>query len=560
MGNVATTWAPQILGGMRPRDATAFGRYEILGELGRGTMGVVYKAYDPKINRIVAIKAILLPTDDPAEKQACRSRFFCEAEAAGRLSHPRIVPVFDIGENPETSSPYIVMEYVAGRSLEEILSTESTALPLGSTLKMVQEVAEALDYAHLQGVVHRDVKPSNILIGDDGHARIADFGIAQLNLTDTGGISWGTPAYMSPEQFRGESVDGRSDLFSLGLILYRMLTGHRPFQGNSALTVAHKVQNQEPVPAAVFNLQLPPDLNSVIARAIAKDPADRYQTGMEMVLDLQRVRDGIDSKACANAALIEQESREAGGVESKGSYYNLLMKATDVLLSGKGSGAPDRGETHKKAIHKNVSIQLYQPWQQVATAFTTLGALVLAFVGLWWMIPDPVTEITLPSAVPTIGMATVVGLEAESANELVRQLAANRSFSRQAGVTRNVPIPSPEQSASCQMGIAVEHHFMTADLSVWVDDHASYSHSLRGATKKRVVLFKGVEGYLSDVVQLAPGDHQIRVRVVSADGSYDESDSISGTFAAGSERLLTVDFDKHNRGMRLAFAPSSARE
>ena len=221
-------------------------------------MGIVYKAFDPKINRLVAIKTISLTAADSIEKQASRDRFFREAEAAGRLSHPRIVAIFDIGENPDTLSPYIVMENVAGRSLEEILATENARLPLHTTLRLIQDVAEALDYAHLQGVVHRDVKPSNIMVGEDGHARVADFGIAKLNVTDSGrlGPAWGTPAYMSPEQLRGESVDGRSDLFSLGVILYRMLTGHRPFQGNSDLTVALRVQKHEPVPAGVFNREL----------------------------------------------------------------------------------------------------------------------------------------------------------------------------------------------------------------------------------------------------------------------------------------------------------------
>ncbi|MFZ1169150.1 MAG: serine/threonine-protein kinase, partial [Candidatus Sulfotelmatobacter sp.] len=223
-------------------------------------MGVVYKALDPKINRLVAIKTISLTAADSIEKEASRDRFFREAEAAGRLSHPRIVAIFDVDEDPDTLNPYIVMEYVAGRSLEEILTTESARLPLHTTLQLIQEVAEALDYAHLQGVVHRDVKPSNVIIGDDGHARVADFGIAKLNVTDSGrpGPAWGTPAYMSPEQLRGESVDGRSDLFSLGVMLYRMLTGHRPFQGSSDLTVARKVLNQDPVPATAFNTDFSP--------------------------------------------------------------------------------------------------------------------------------------------------------------------------------------------------------------------------------------------------------------------------------------------------------------
>ncbi len=534
--------------------SSVFGRYEILAELGRGAMGVVYRAFDPKINRVVAIKTILLAADDSAEEQACRSRFFREAEAAGRLSHPRIVPIFDIGESPGTSIPYIVMEYVAGRSLEEILSKETGALPWGTTLKLIQEVAEALDYAHLQGVVHRDVKPSNILIGDDGHARIADFGIAQLNIKEAGGSAWGTPAYMSPEQFRGEAVDGRSDLFSLGIILYRMLTGHRPFQGNSAMTVARKVQNQEPLPAAVFKTDLPPELDSVVTRAIAKDPADRYQTGMEMVLALQRIRDSVDPAVNPDTVSGGQDNREARAVESDGLLRRPSLWAEESVLPRQNNAESGSEKTDRKAAFVHFS----QPWQQVGVSFLALGTLAFAFVGLWWLIPVPLSdEVSLPPKVPTAPMASVVSLEAESDNALLLERALNPT--KRPVVTRNPKSPSPQPAASCQLGIAVEHHFMTADLSVWIDNHASYTHPLRGTTRKRVVLFKGVEGYLSDEVQLTPGDHQIRLRVLSADGSYDESGSISGTFTAGTSRLLTVDFDKHNRRMRIAFEPSSAR-
>ncbi|MGA8215843.1 MAG: serine/threonine-protein kinase [Candidatus Sulfotelmatobacter sp.] len=536
---------------MQTGKASILGRYELMTELGRGAMGIVYKAYDPKINRLVAIKTISLVAAESTEEQACRARFFREAEAAGRLSHPRIVAIFDIGENPDTLSPYIVMEYVAGRSLEEILSTENARLPVHTTLQLIQEVAEALDYAHLQGVVHRDVKPSNIIVGEDGHAKIADFGIAQLNVSDSGrpGLTWGTPAYMSPEQFTGESVDGRSDLFSLGVILYRMLTGHRPFQGNSALTVALRVQKHQPVPATVFNTELSPELDCVVARAIAKNPAERYQTGMEMVFDLQRLRDRIDSENRGDVVLPKPDTRATRVPESDDVSYNYLLKTTNASLSG--------SRNQVLAAKTAAPVRLDQPWQQLGVAFLTLGALALIFAGLWWAIPVNsalgVTELAF-HPVPTVSMATVVALEqtmADSASAPSIELSAkNLSRVNAAGIH---PDASEDRSHSCRLGIAVEHHFVTADLSVWIDDRQIYSHSLHGAIKKRVVVFKGVEGYLSDVVQLTPGDHRIRVRVLSADGSYEESGSISGTFAPGSEKLLVIDFDNHNRRMRVAF-------
>jgi serine/threonine protein kinase len=533
---------------MEPGKTSILGRYELVTELGRGAMGIVYKAYDPKINRLVAIKTISLVAADSAEERACRTRFFREAEAAGRLSHPRIVAIFDVGENPDTLSPHIVMEYVAGRSLEEILSTENARLPLHTTLQLIQEVAEALDYAHLQGVVHRDVKPSNIIVGEDGHARIADFGIAQLNVSDSGrpGRTWGTPAYMSPEQFTGESVDGRSDLFSLGVILYRMLTGHRPFQGNSVLTVALRVQKHAPVPAGVFNRELSPELDRVVARAIAKNPAERYQTGMEMVFDLQRLRDGIDPENREDVVLPTPDIRASRVPESNDVSY--LLKTTNAFLSG--------SRNRVRAAKTAAPVHLDQPWQQLGVAFLTLGALALVFMGLWWAIPanaaPGVTELAF-HPVPTVSMATALEQAmADSARAPSIKLSA-KNPPRRVDAGDIHPDASEDQSHSCQLGIAVEHHFVTADLSVWIDDRQVYSHSLRGVIKKRVVIFTGVEGYLSDVVQLTPGDHRIRVQVLSADGSYDESGSISGTFAPGSEKLLIIAFDNHNRRMRLAF-------
>jgi len=280
---------------MEPRWGKLLGRYEIVSELGRGAMGTVYKARDPKIDRFVAIKTISLRRAGLQEQREFRERFFVEAQAAGRLIHPNIVTVFDVGENPETSDPYIVMEYVQGQSLRDLLAGEDRKLPLDTALRMTQELAEALDYAHAQGVVHRDIKPANILVTRAGQAKIGDFGIAQLDLAHITlpGRVVGTPAFMSPEQLEGRQVDGRSDLFSLGAVLYSLVTGFSPFQGTSATTVCFKVANVSPLQASTLVPDLPPELDSVIARALAKDPAGRYQRGMEFALDLRELRQGV---------------------------------------------------------------------------------------------------------------------------------------------------------------------------------------------------------------------------------------------------------------------------
>jgi serine/threonine protein kinase len=270
------------------------GRYEMLAEIGRGTMGVVYKARDPKIDRIVAVKTILLSDLAPTDGREYRERFYQEARAAGRLSHPGIVTIYDVGTNPENHNPYLVMEYVAGSSLDKLLLGNKDGLPLGPALQLVQEIAEALDCAHSQGVIHRDIKPENILITTEGRAKVADFGIARMDqshLTRVGQVM-GSPAYMAPEQLTGEISDARSDLFSLGVVLYTVLTGHRPFQGNSTATVCFKLVHRDPIPVSAWSVDLPPDLDQLLARALAKDPVDRFQTGSEMAQDEPRNRSG----------------------------------------------------------------------------------------------------------------------------------------------------------------------------------------------------------------------------------------------------------------------------
>ena len=252
-------------------------------------MGVVYRARDPKIDRLVAIKTISLLGQEPEDEQEYRERFLQEARAAGRLSHPGIVTIFDAGEDPETHEPYLVMEYICGQSLQKVLADSGRKLPVEAALHYVLEVAEALDYAHAQGVVHRDLKPGNILITEDNHAKIADFGVARLNhavVTHSGQI-FGSPAYMAPEQLTKGQADARSDLFSVGVMLYSMLTGFRPFQGNSAETVCFKVMNVDPVPVTTFQAGIHPDLDRIVARSMAKDPDERYQRGAEFARDIR---------------------------------------------------------------------------------------------------------------------------------------------------------------------------------------------------------------------------------------------------------------------------------
>lgn len=544
------------------------GRYELLAELGRGAMGVVYQARDPKIDRLVALKTISLEGYTSAEVRDYCARLFHEAQAAGRLSHPRIVTIFDVGESSDALTPYIVMEYVQGNSLEEVLSAADGRLPLDNALRITQELAEALDYAHAQGIVHRDIKPSNIIIAEDGHPKITDFGIAKLNIPDLArpGSTQGTPAYMSPEQWTGGPVDGRSDLFSLGVILYTLLTGHRPFQGNSILTISFKVTNHDPVPARALNLELSPELDYVTARAIARDPAQRYQTGRQMALDLQDLRAGIAPRSRSDAALLKPDAEE--GLPREPNYRSFLsfsQKDYQVPIETGGS----RGQSAPRS--SVMSVGFSEPWQQVSIGFLTLGFLGLMFVSLWQAIPvkpfaanSIARDLEDRSAKAMAAASTgISGLESKvspitktpSTNgkgpyRLRRQASDNNSGAALDGQGR--PLQPAQKVLSSTLRISVAHHFATANLAIFVDDKLRFEYPLRGAVKKRMIVLRDLQGYFSDTVQVGAGEHRIRVRVLSQDGAFDESEDVSGRFAPGSEKILRIDFAKDNRGMRLS--------
>jgi serine/threonine-protein kinase len=269
-------------GGVKP----TLGRYEIIKELGRGAMGVVYLGKDPKIQRSVAIKTMRLDEIDPENLQEVKERFFREAESAGRLSHPNIVTIFDAGEEQELG--YIAMEVLDGADLKEY-SKKDKLLPVKQVIEIVAKVADALDYAQSQGIVHRDVKPANIMMLKDGTIKVADFGIARITTsskTQTG-VVLGTPSYMSPEQLSGAKVDGRSDLFSLGVVLFELLTGSKPFEADSMATLMFQIANQPHQSPTNFRPDLPPAILAIIDRALTKDVTLRYQRGNEMAQELR---------------------------------------------------------------------------------------------------------------------------------------------------------------------------------------------------------------------------------------------------------------------------------
>jgi predicted Ser/Thr protein kinase len=258
-----------------------YGRYEILEELGRGTSGVVYKARDPKLDRLVAMK-ILRPELVSLEESgvSLKQRFHQEAVAAGRLTHSAIVAVHDVGE--ADGRPFMIMEYIDGGTLADLL-IGGRPLPLADAVGIVVQVCAALDYAHRHGVVHRDIKPRNILVGD-GVTKVTDFGTARIlgaSHTQTGTML-GTPAYMSPEMVRGQATDPRSDLFSVGVVLYEALTGVNPFNAADLAAVLYRIVNTDAPPLRHHNPVLPPGLDRVLRRVLAKEPEARYATATDL--------------------------------------------------------------------------------------------------------------------------------------------------------------------------------------------------------------------------------------------------------------------------------------
>ncbi|HTZ00080.1 MAG TPA: protein kinase [Rhodocyclaceae bacterium] len=369
------------------------GRYEITGKLGEGAMGVVYRAFDPLLEREVAVKTIKLDLT-PAEQAEFESRFFKEARSAARLNHPAIVTVFDAGK--ESDMAYIAMELLDGTDLRKLI-TKDERLPIERVVEIVAQVADGLDYAHQNGVVHRDVKPANIMVLNTGAVRIADFGIAQLQSgarTMTGQIL-GTPKYMSPEQIMGKPVDGRSDIFSLGIVLYQLLTGVSPFDASSVSTIMYRVISEPAMPPTLIIRDVPRAFEVILAKALAKDPERRYQTAAEMAADLRRYRELEDAPPpdWEGSGLLNPTSVVPLGQLPSGD--TTVMNRTDTIPVGLKPRAPGESSSPTlplgersmagAAVDKTVPLPRPAPPSRlpVAGGVAVLAVLILAAGGFY---------------------------------------------------------------------------------------------------------------------------------------------------------------------------------
>ncbi len=465
------------------------GRYEILAELGRGAMGAVFRARDPRIDRTVAIKTIAIPSADAKVTEDYKQRFFREARAAGRLSHPGIVTIFDVGEDQDTQTPFIVMEYVDGQVLNELVDAGPARLPLQSSLHLLEQIAQALDYAHRQGIVHRDIKPANIIVTSDGRAKIADFGIAKLSFTEVTlpGQVLGTPAYMSPEQINGKPIDGRSDLFSLGVIAYWLLTGEKPFSGESITEISLQVATKDPKPATAVDPSLSLDVDYVLNRALAKDPGKRYQRGKDMAIDLHELSTGRRPRS-----LVSEEPTARLEVAPDAATVAIMPQATSSAAAASPTMSPVRPTPPVQ--HKR---------KRAAIFYIVAAVLVLA---------------------AAVAFANPFGFD----------------FGFGFGFNRGLP---------ADLQIVGQYPFHSAEVYIWVDDDLRYHDQLRGTIHPHARLHETAAingGAIALTLPVRAGTHTVRVRVDAPGEAYDRDTSIPGNFTAYSQKTLLLDFKSKN--------------
>jgi serine/threonine-protein kinase len=477
----------RAMAGEAPRK---IGRYEIRQELGRGMMGVVYLADDPVLGRPIALKTIQLAfvTPEP-DREAFEKRFLGEARVAARLAHPGIVVVHDVGRDPDSGILYIALEYLRGSTLAEVTAA-GAPLDWREALRITAHLARALHHAHAAGVIHRDVKPANVMLLPTGEVKVMDFGIAKVPQQDltAAGQFFGTPLYMSPEQARGEAVDGRSDLFALGAIAYRLLTGRAAFGAENVTAILARVLGEQPPAPSTVTPGVPADADYVVARALAKSPADRYPDGETMAEDAVDVLEGRPPRHRA------------------GSFSHRAGHGT--VVSSRPPAPPPRGPAEA-------------PAPGLKRAALAVGAVLLVLAGI-------LAGVTLRKRMP--------------ASPVVERTAAARS-TRAPAEERPAPRPAPvvvteESGEPGRLAIDFDHHLRSGTLRVWIDDEPALDQGFGGRVTKKILSLRIRKGSVDEVLKVAPGRHDVKVQV-QWDGNT-RTEAIAGTFKPGATRTLEI--------------------
>jgi serine/threonine-protein kinase len=516
-----------------PGTPATIGRYDIRREIGRGMMGVVYEALDTILGRTIALKAIQLAFPvAPHEREEFERRFFAEAQIAARLSHPNIVVVHDVGRDPETGTLFIALEHLEGQPLSALVSPGSP-LPWREALRIVQRVAQALHHAHAQGIVHRDVKPANIVLLASGEPKILDFGIARLaqeqgNLTP-GKHFFGTPLYMSPEQALGRSVDGRSDLFALGAVLYFLLLGRAAFAAENIPTILVRVVRQYPPPPSYLNRDIPTEVDDIVARATAKDPDHRYPDGKSMAEDIEDVLAGRAARHRAAWSAPVRRERESGTVTDTDDPLLFLQ-------SELGLGHPLAGSA-ARALMPTVDLarpatRTDAPPDDAPTSDLSPEALTLAArVRAAWSRPRASRLAAGLALVATCAMGfSPRPIDAPSTSAAARVDPAVMAASPPA-----VPA-TPPPLAAARLALALDPSLKQGRLRVFVDGTLRLEKKLGKGGVVRVALRPNTPSRTA--IDLAPGVHDVKVEVAWDDNVRTER--LRATFRPGDRRVLAA--------------------
>jgi serine/threonine protein kinase len=490
-------------------------------------MGVVYLAEDPALERLIALKTIDLALAVPEpEREAFERRFLVEARVAARLSHPGIVVVHDVGRDADSAVLFIALEYLPGQTLEDLMAG-GNPVDWREALRLTAQVARALHHAHLHGIVHRDVKPANIMLLPAGETKIMDFGIAkvpEVQLTAAGQF-FGTPLYMSPEQALGRPLDARSDLFSLGAIAYLLLTGRPAFKAENMMEVLARVVHDLPTRPSRLAPDLAEDVDELIARAMAKDPADRYPDGEAFARDAEELLAG---RPLAEAAWLE----ELG-----------LLDGTDAGLASStfktGPSLPVPALVRPPSTSPNAPTVLPETASLMRTAppASPRGRLV---------------PLLIAAAGVLVGILLVVALlkaRSPEARVAVREPALREATPRVALAT---PLPraptqrdddAPEDRESIPRGesrlvVDFEHHLKSGTLRVFIDDEKVVEEALDSRVTKKILTLRLRKGSVDEVIAVEPGKHEIRVQL-QWDGRT-KSRWLRATFEGGTSRTLRI--------------------
>lgn len=485
------------------------GRYDILEELGRGATGVVYKASDPTIGRVVALKVLSLSSSTVQSVPGAREIFMREARAAGRLSHPGIVTIHDALEDAETQSSCIVMEFVPGRTLEKVLAA-GPRFETQRALEIARQIAEALDYAHRQNVIHRDLKPANIILADGGQVKLMDFGIAKIMAREGAHRTlsiMGTPSYMSPEQVSGREVDARSDLFSLGTILYLLLTEQKPFKGDTA-AVLFKIVYEDPVLPSQLNPEVTQAHDYIVLRCLAKNRGKRYASAQEFLDDLEDIQQGRFPRSEAKVPLSELRTGEPTQVIGEVSAASLeprAMRKMAWISASVGAGLVFLISLLALRTSRVRNLSTRAPLTAQATSSS-------------------------PSAPPASAQSTVPATPTPTAS----------AGSRPAG-TANSRRPSTAKSGRV-VQLVCRYDLASAMLTVSGSNGVISQWPLKGKkTRGFLSLRRGMRGTLTESISIPADARVLSIRVVSADGSFDHSTPVSAIPPAGVPAALQVE-------------------